>query len=288
MFERTARTQSQAEYGRSQAGRTASTAGQWQRESETWFDGSPESVDRRLAQCERMLHQARAGMARDGLRHGSKHIDTIASLEVDKGALLALRRDLLTAASDRAPSSARADAQGAAQHERETGHTVSIHGDEAQGYSISCPQCEGGHHANLLTAASDREHPVQQGDLVKVHGQPGKLLAVEDGAHYVAFDDGTARWLGDKGKGEHEAALSPQDRRFVELESAKFIANNTGIPLDEVATRARNHVELRTSDRDVIAAFVGKVAQLHRQTPQPRTASAPRAVPDFPAEMMYL
>ena len=230
MFESKPRTQSQAEYGRSQAGRTASTAGQWQRESETWFDGSPESVDRRLAQCERMLHQARAGMARDGLRHGSRHIDTIASLEVDKGALLALRRDLLTAASDRAPSSARADAQGAAQHERETGHTVSIHGDEARGYSISCPQCEGGHHANL----------------------------------------------------------SPADRRFVELESAKFIANNAGVPRDELATRARNHVELRTSSRDVIAAFVGKVAQLHRQTPQPRTASAPRAVPDFPAEMMYL
>jgi hypothetical protein len=69
--------------------------------------------------------------------------------------------------------------------------------------------------------------------------------------------------------------------RFVIL-----VDNNPFLPLDELTTRARNHVELRTSNRDTIKAFVGKVASLHR--PAPRVASAPTTIPDFPAEAMYL
>jgi hypothetical protein len=101
MFERRARNQSQAEYARKQASRQVSVEAQWQKEAETWFDGSPDSVDRRLAACEKMLHQARTRLAHDGFTKGARHLETIASLEVDKGALLELRRTLLTAASDR-------------------------------------------------------------------------------------------------------------------------------------------------------------------------------------------
>lgn len=229
MFERRARAQSQAEYARKQAGQQVSVEAQWHKEAETWFDGSPDSVDRRLAACEKMLHQARTRLAHDGFTKGARHLETIASLEVDKGALLELRRTLLTAAADRE----------AGKHESEEGSDGSdISNDAWQGW----------------------------------------------GEAYSRYDPKD----GDKQPGQHraEASLSPQDRRFVELESAKFVANNPGLPLDELTTRARNHVELRTSNRDTIRAFVGKVASLHR--PAPRVASAPAMIPDFPAEMMYL
>lgn len=235
MFERKARTQSQAEYARSQASKTASTPAQWQREAETWFDGSPESVDRRLAACERMLHVARAELAHDGLRHGSKHIDTIASLEVDKGALLSLRRDLLTAASDR----------------------------EAAEKSLS-----------ELFPPSDWD------DFDR-----SENMYAPDGSTWDEYDERHPR---------KHSSLTPQDRRFVELESAKFVAANAGVPLDELSTRAQHFAELKTStftpqrSRTVAAAFVSRVAALHRSAPRPQVASAPATIPDFPAEFMYL
>ena len=236
MFERQARSQSQAEYARSMAAKASSAPAQWQREAEVWFDGSPESVDRRLALCEKMLHQARTRLAHDSFSKGARHLETIASLEVDKGALLALRRDLLTAASDRK----------AGKHD------------------------------------TDPERPWKN----TMADEPYFDLQETPEFAELALD-------GDY-KGKHRANLSPQDRRFVELESAKFVVNNVGVGRDEIKIRAQNFAELKTStftpqrSKTVTAAFVGKVAEIYRRAPQPRVASAPRTIPDFPDSLMYL
>jgi hypothetical protein len=95
MFERGARFQSNAEYVRSRATASVHTAAaQWHREAETWFDGTVESVDRRLAVCDRLLHEARRSLA-DNLGN-SRRIAQVDSLEQARVALAGLRNDILT------------------------------------------------------------------------------------------------------------------------------------------------------------------------------------------------
>ena len=283
MFERRARAQSQAEYARKQAGQQVSVEAQWHKEAETWFDGSPDSVDRRLAACEKMLHQARTRLAHDGFTKGARHLETIASLEVDKGALLDLRRTLLTAATDREARGQKCKQCGKYLHD-EVARAGHAHGPNGEVYDAD-PQygfeSRGDYQKRHLSAREAGKHESEEGSDGSDISNDAWQGWGEAYSRYDAKD-------GDKVPGQHrkDSTLSPRDRRFVELESAKFIANNSGLPLDELITRARNHVELRTSNRDTIRAFVGKVASLHR--PAPRVASAPRTIPDFPAEMMYL
>lgn len=90
--------------------------------------------------------------------------------------------------------------------------------------------------------------------------------------------------------------LSGQERRWVDLESAKFVTANRDVAhvADELTERARRHAELHTStlgakrSREVTAAFVDKVADLGHRTPRPRTASAPTTIPDFPDHLLFL
>jgi hypothetical protein len=194
-------TYSPAEQARQRA--AISPATQWRRESENWFDGSVESVDSRLAACDRLLAGAREQIANDGFGAGTrKHIGAIEDLEQQRHVLAGLRHDLLTAASDRGE-----------------------------------------------------------------FGAPQQRQA---------------------------SNLSSDDRRYVELESAKFVRANSDCPADELAIRARHHAEVKTStftqqrSRAVTAEFVERVAQLRRATPRPRVAMAPLRSPDFPPELMFL
>jgi hypothetical protein len=92
-------------------------------------------------------------------------------------------------------------------------------------------------------------------------------------------------------------ALNGADRRWVELESARFLSTNTDT-LDnprELAIRAAHHAELKTSvfsparSAAVTRVFVAKVTELGRQAyrPAPRTARAP-VVFDVAPEAMFL
>lgn len=65
--------------------------------AETWFDGTPSSVDRRLATCQSLLHEARTMAADDPV----DHLHVLAELDSDRTALSGLREDLLTAGSSR-------------------------------------------------------------------------------------------------------------------------------------------------------------------------------------------
>lgn len=85
----------------------------WERTADNWFTGSVDSIDRRIALCERLIHQASQATARLLDRPESAHYMKLASdLQADHEALTQMRRDLLTAASD-----------------REAGH------------GVNCPQC---------------------------------------------------------------------------------------------------------------------------------------------------
>ena len=74
----------------------------WESSADSWFDGSVDSVDRRIALCERLIHKASAATGRLLDRPESSHYMKLASdLQADHQALSQMRRDLLTAAFDR-------------------------------------------------------------------------------------------------------------------------------------------------------------------------------------------
>lgn len=91
------------------------------------------------------------------------------------------------------------------------------------------------------------------------------------------------------------ATLTPAERRWIALESAKFIAEHEDVRYDvaEMGERARRYAEVVTSTmdrpREMTAAFEREVATIVRMTPRPRTASRPKPVfTDFPDSQMFL
>lgn len=71
-------------------------------ENEEWFTGTPDSVDRRIAQCKRISNAAKAASVRlAGRNAGIQYIALAQEMDSDRTALEGLRRDLLTASSDR-------------------------------------------------------------------------------------------------------------------------------------------------------------------------------------------
>lgn len=64
-----------------------------------WFDGTPQSVDRRLAQCDRVLIAARGTVARSPFDWTAHNV--ITEVEADRRAVAALKDDLLSSGSDR-------------------------------------------------------------------------------------------------------------------------------------------------------------------------------------------
>lgn len=76
----------------------------WERTADSWFTGSVDSIDRRIALCERLIHQASQATGRLLDRPESGHYMKLAhDLLADHEALTQMRRDLLTAAVDRDP-----------------------------------------------------------------------------------------------------------------------------------------------------------------------------------------
>lgn len=207
MFERRERFQSDEEYRRNAAGKQGTTLAKWQREAETWFDGSVESVDRRLAMCQRLLGTAQEKVAHTGLASDNGNsLAMLGALERSRAALTELRHD-------------------------------------------------------LITGSTWREEPVRRIN-------PKREAAVL-------------------------AALSSEDRRYVELTARSLVSMNADVESDELVTRARYMAARDTSSfhdvraNRVIDALAVRVSQQARQRPQVRKASLPAAVSDFPAELMY-
>lgn len=89
---------SAAEHARQRAAAGQSDGAVWRREAEVWFDGSIESVDRRLAMCDRLLASARQAMGEDGFTAG--RLAAVDDLGRQREALDGLRCQLLTAGAD--------------------------------------------------------------------------------------------------------------------------------------------------------------------------------------------
>jgi len=62
-----------------------------------WFDGTPQSIDRRMEKCSTLIATATAAVANDQL----DQIPTVTELTADRKALAAMREDLLNGASGR-------------------------------------------------------------------------------------------------------------------------------------------------------------------------------------------
>lgn len=73
------------------------TLTEFRQKSDSWFDGTVESVDRRLSRCSKLLHVAQSSAGEDP----AAHLAVIAELSTDHTALKKLREDLLTGASGR-------------------------------------------------------------------------------------------------------------------------------------------------------------------------------------------
>lgn len=70
--------------------------------NENWFDGTPDSVDRRIAHAKKIANAAKAACVRlSGRNVVSQYIALAHEMDGDRTALESLRRDLLTAATDR-------------------------------------------------------------------------------------------------------------------------------------------------------------------------------------------
>lgn len=85
--------------------RTAATfeqaVGRYADQSESWYDGSAGSIDRRLSQCDRLLHSARATVSRLSIADSNRYLRVAQVLDEDRRSLEGLRHDLLTGASSR-------------------------------------------------------------------------------------------------------------------------------------------------------------------------------------------
>lgn len=116
---------------------------------------------------------------------------------------------------------------------------------------------------------------------------PDATPAEADAAYYKSI-----------GKDPHKltGALAGADRRWVELESARFIAANRDTLDDshELAVRAHNHAAAKTStftrqrSAAVCEAFVRKVTQLGEQQYRPAPQRTAAINTNFPDSLMFL
>lgn len=217
------------------------TADQWHRSSSTWFDGSVESVDHRLAMCNLLLARSEEALAKDLGNH--KHLAAVVDLQSSQAHLRGLRRDLLTASTDK---------EAAGEYEEAL----------AREHGLTFPEPD-----------------------ERFVGEWAKARRQKNEPH---FSD-PSHPLDPAGHPIHEA-----DRRYVELEGARFYRDNPDTTIGELLIRAKNHAELQTStfssprSQAVTTAFVNKVASLRDSAPRPRVASAPPRTPDLPDEFMFI
>lgn len=306
---------------------------------DAWFDGTPTSIDARLANCRRLMHIARTALGRRGASVGP--LTNLAALEADHRALTALRHDLLTGAYDREDNSPIAGVHIAMPAPRGTDphftpHVEGPHGDIYLGdgdwqsdYGME-PDDEDRARWAELTRQRDqrlqeyidktgldpyvpewqaREEKARRDKQARNEGDDEDEEEFHD-QHWAdtwkdhnersqpndyLFDE-MGRYHRDRFKG---SSLSPQDRRYVTLESSKFLSDNTDTnDARELATRAMHHAQLVTSSFDVnrsravTAAFVARVAEgaYERQriasaAPKPSVRTA--SVDNLPPEALF-
>lgn len=313
-------------------------------DTDTWFDGTPQSIDGRIARARRLVHLAKESVARRGIQ--TDRLAAISSLEADIRALTALRHDLLTGAIDREDNSPIAGVRIAGEghsgvspetyeyikHKAENGgFAKSVGGDspeavidfllrQQEGFK-GTPHYERSHPDEMVKswkAAEDYKNSPDYRDITESladkysrtarhdgdedddedqdwantwtdhNEQPNDYLFDEKGQYrrerFAPWKHPQGEWdldshyrgLPDKGRGkkeeaadyrDHNASLSTEDRRYVTLESSRFLAANTDTnDVRELATRAMHFAQKVTSGTTqaqsgaITTAFVQRVA----------------------------
>lgn len=193
--------------------------------AESWFDGSVDSIDRRLAACRQLHHHASRAVSELPMGQARPYLERLSSLGSDFESLQELRYTVLTGAAD-------------------------IEDNDP----ISSP----------ATYRDDEQTATEEA-------------------------------LASEGR-DRQAGINRTDRRWIELESARFVADNANTLHDraEMAARAREYAAMKTSSFDprrstgMVKTFVASVEALrsawYRPAPVQRTATAT----DFDAQLMFL
>lgn len=253
----------------------------YEKTAENWFDGTVDAVDRRIAHVDRLLHHIRATVARLDFADSTSQLRAAQALSADRKDLVEFKRTLLTGAADYSTWNRTASPEGLPG--------PNFGPDAMQRIREETPPVSGRHH-NFNTA------PEQFGN----HAIP----QLTDVTHYpgVRPSMSTRPGLPDKDP-KHmraEAALDglpSADKRWVHLESSRFVAANTDCLSDpeELATRAQHHAALKTStfsrphSAAVTRAFVSSVVELGRRQYRPPVVNRTAAVyEDFDPQAMFL
>lgn len=190
----------------------------YEKTAESWYDGTVDAVDRRIAAVDKLLHHIRSIVSRLDFADSATQLRSAQTLSADRKGLVEFKRDLLTGAVD---------------------------------YST--------------WANNDLDHSM---DHIASRGASPAL----------------------------PPSLPPADRRWVTLESSRFVSANTDCLSDpeELATRAQHHATLKTStfsrphSAAVTRAFVSSVVELGKKQYRPPVVRQAATMPDFPDGAMFL
>lgn len=231
----------------------------WRESDGSWFDGSAESVDRRIARC-RVLQSGLRGAA-GALAGTGRELDYIAAerdLAADRAALEGLRCDLLTGAADRE-------------------HVADLSGFNG---SQPDPQTQPAGGNQSFSDPSGNQSFSDSGA-----GAPDTGMTGTGG-------DGYTPPFGSGGDGIAIQKFVARHRHWVDAQAREFLREQArNADRAELAERARRHAAAETSAmptreaRALSAAFVARVAEL---APRPRrAANRPQLSRDFPDQMLF-
>jgi hypothetical protein len=257
-------------------------------QAESWFDGSVNSIDRRLSSCERLLHSVRATVARLSATESHRYLRAAEELGLDRHALHTLRDDMLTGASDRADGSVLPGRRTANPDDPSPTPIPPVEVNNIPQMVVDRDMRPG----RDLTGA-DLSAPAPAGGDDDVSGRPADAYSRTTGpapGHRPSVPSHRP------GGGGLTANLNGLDRRWVTLESAKFVAANRDALDDpsELATRATHHAQVQTSpytrarSAAVTRAFVATVVDLGRQSYVPAPVRTAALDVSFDPQMIFL
>lgn len=281
----------------------------YRKTAENWFDGTVDAIDRRIAHVDKLLHHIRATVARMDFADSATQLREAQTLSADRSALVEFKRDLLTGAADYSTWQ-----RDAGNHEHDN-PDYAPKGGVWEGQQLSTPP------VGKSFMSHDPRAPIGPGrHRAAVSGQPSDIgaapAAADDGADTAASRPADAysqtagpaaghrpprprRGPGGAGGSPLTAALSglpPSDRRWVTLESSRFVSANTDCLSDpeELATRAQHHAAIKTStftrqhSAEVTRAFVSSVVELGKKTYRPSPVKTAAVDIGFDPEALFL
>ena len=281
---------------------------------ENWFSGSPDSVDRRIAQAKKISNLCKAASVRlSGRNASSQYIALAREMDGDRADLEGLRRDLLTAATDRddyedyPPAPDGGDEEGL-HRDREiddlTAGGIPLPSEHPKGWNTSPPRRQ----QELERKEYRKENPYKYKDVRFMSNKQAGYFG--DGQDNDWRDEATsvdeligppyAEDYQDKFEGKGDKEIPPGLRELLGRSEARhFIAEQECDDLRELTIRAKNYAERTASTlpasqyRAFVASFVDSVRNEYRvaanamqfnKSANIKTASAT----DFPAEFMYM